>query len=363
MSLAAWLLTLWAALLAAGTLASAIRSPYWWMRVWDFPRNLVCWLCLATLIASPLLLTGWPLLIVALAMTAAIAFQCLRILPYTPLVKPEVGLVDVEAAHRADHCFTALSFNVLQTNRRYADTLALIHEHKPDIVLLLETDQGWVDAMASIHDDYPHRHLHPLDNLYGLAFYSRLTVDEAEINYLVEEGIPSIFARLRTRGGRAFHYVGLHPRPPQYGKDTEERDAEIAIAARHAAEKTLPVLAMGDFNDVAWSRTSHMFKRIGGYLDPRIGRGFFATFPAALPVCRWPLDHLFITPEFTVGSVAVLRNVGSDHLPVIAEVCLKPAEAERLNETPDEARAQDHQDAEEMIALAEDKIAAQQAEG
>lgn len=346
-----------AALLSLGTLASGIRAPYWWMRVWDFPRYMVANLCGLTLLVSLVVLQGPVLWGVSAALLASIIFQVIRILPYTRWVKTEVAMIDIDAAHRADHCFTALSFNVLQTNRRYADTLALIREHDPDIVLLLETDQAWVDAMAPIHDQYPWRTLEPLDNLYGLAFYSRLPVDSAEICYLVEKGIPSIFALMRTRAGRRFQYIGLHPRPPQFGEDTEERDAEIALAARHAEAQHLPVMAMGDFNDVAWSRTSHMFKRIGGYLDPRIGRGFYATFPASLPWFRWPLDHLFITPEFTVGDVKVLRNVGSDHLPVMAELCLKPDEAIALNDDAPKVIEQDRIDAEEMIEMAQEKQA------
>jgi hypothetical protein len=106
---------------------------------------------------------------------------------------------------------------------------------------------------------------------------------------------------------------------------------------------------MGDFNDVAWSRTSQMFKRIGGYLDPRIGRGLYATFPANLPFLRWPLDHLFMSPDFTLVDMKVLENVGSDHLPVIAKVCLAPQIANKINEEPEEPDADDKQDMHEAI--------------
>jgi len=158
-----------------------------------------------------------------------------------------------------------------------------------------------------------------------------------------------IYAQLATPGGTRFRVIGLHPRPPAPGQDTDARDAEIAIAARHAAEAPQPTLSIGDFNDVAWSHTSQMFKRIGGYLDPRVGRGRYPTFPAGWPMLRWPLDHVFLSPEFVVISMRVLRNVGSDHLPVSVRLCLAPHVAPVVNEEPVPADAEDFAETREII--------------
>jgi len=327
------------------TLLSVLHSYRWWIRVWDFPRLAVLLLALVALAAVLIWLQGGARIGLALLLVAAIGWQAWRIAPYTPLATKEVRMT----APEADHCVRTLSLNVLQTNRDYARTLQLIDREDPDILLLLETDKDWQTALAPVIARYPHRFLAPLDNLYGLIMLSRLPTEQGAIAYLIEEGTPSVFARMETQGGRAFQFIGLHPRPPQPGKDTEERDAEIAVAARIAAKADLPVLAMGDFNDVAWSRTSQMFKRIGGYLDPRIGRGLYATFPASLPLLRWPLDHLFISPDFTVGRLAVLENVGSDHRPVAATLCLAPRIARTINSPPEPPDAADHETAQAAI--------------
>jgi endonuclease/exonuclease/phosphatase (EEP) superfamily protein YafD len=334
-----------AAIAATGTALSLLTSYRWYIRMWDFPRvALILFAALALVLAVPVL-AGWVRTAVVVAMLVVIGWQGFRIYPYTPLAKPEVA----QAVISKENCISAFSFNVLQTNRDYARTISLIDREDPDIVLLLETDGLWEDALKPVIDRYPHRLSAPLDNLYGLILLSRLPVEDAEITWLIDKETPSVFATMQTSAGMRFRYIGLHPRPPQPGEDTEKRDGEIAIAARHAKLTKLPVLAMGDFNDVAWSRTSQMFKRIGGYLDPRVGRGLFATFPANLPGLRWPLDHIFMSPDFTLLDMKVLENVGSDHLPVIARVCLAPRAAKVLNDDPETPDADDHKDMHDAI--------------
>lgn len=326
------------------SLLSMVDSNEWWIRVWDFPRVQILAVILVVIVlliafdsrlrwwlAAPLVITG--------------GWQLHRVYPYTPLATPEVAFADSGAA--GDQCFSVLSYNVLQDNRDYGPSLAMLRETNPDILLLLETDAGWQQALEPILSRYPTRLDQPLGNTYGLIFATRLPAADARIEDLAEPETPSVTARLTA--GAPFRLIGLHPRPPQPGQDTEERDAEIIIAAIRAARHSLPTLAIGDFNDVAWSDTSHRFKRVGGFLDPRIGRGPFATFPAQWPWLAWPLDHLFITPEFTLRKMRVLGDYGSDHRPIYSELCLTRQDGPARNAVPDTVSPEDHGDAVEVL--------------
>ncbi len=340
-----WILLALASLVAVGTALSEVRSYQWWIRGWDFPRAQ-----LASL-GALLLFGGWLLapegrLLLGILLVPSIVWQLVRIYPYTPLAPKEVRFVK-DAPQ--DACFKALAFNVLEDNRRYERASRMLEREDPDIVLLLETDRQWVEALEPFISRYPHRLDCPLDNKYGLTFATRLNVVDSEIRFIADDCTPSIFARLRTRDGQEFLYMGLHPRPPVPGQDSEERDAEIAIAARYAKSQNLPTLTMGDFNDVAWSHTSHLFKRLGSYMDPRVGRGPYSTFPAGIPFLRWPLDHLYMSPDFVVLDLRVLEKLGSDHLPLIAHLALIPDEARRANGTPPEADGEDQEEADEII--------------
>ncbi|MHA7818901.1 MAG: endonuclease/exonuclease/phosphatase family protein [Erythrobacter sp.] len=349
-----------ALLLVAGSLMSTTDLNQWWIRVWDFPR---LQLLIAMVVLSLALLfldrKSRPWLPLALAFLSA--WQATRVFPYTPLAATEVERVaDGEVASGA--CFSVLTLNVLQDNRDYDRTANLIREVNPDIVLLMETDAAWVSAMAPVLSEYPGQLSRPLDNKYGLHFATRLPMAAAHIRDLAQKDTPSVFATLRA-GNQPFLLTGLHPRPPQPGQDTEERDAEIIIAAREARESGMPVLAVGDFNDVAWSDTTRLFKRLGGFLDPRVGRGTYSTFPADWVWLGWPLDYLFVTDQFLLSEMRVGGPVGSDHLPVIARLCLSSQKGEALNEDPDMATADDREEAVEVIEDFEEDTEQDRVEG
>lgn len=89
-----------------------------------------------------------------------------------------------------------------------------------------------------------------------------------------------------------------------------------------------PTVCMGDFNDVAWSWTTKRFKRYGGFVEPRVGRGMISSFHAEYPLMRLPIDQLFLTENVSLISFNRLENFGSDHFPMIATVFFDKTGAE-----------------------------------
>lgn len=166
----------------------------------------------------------------------------------------------------------------------------------------------------------------PLDNLYGMHVYSRLPFSEEKISYLVEKDVPSIHLSLELRTGDKVHMHFVHPAPPSPTENTEstERDAELIIIARSIAETDQPVIVTGDLNDVAWSATTRLFRKISGLLDPRVGRGMFNTFHVDYPFLRWPLDHLFHSSHFKVKNIQRLPPIGSDHFSLFTMLVYDP---------------------------------------
>lgn len=331
-------------ILLALTALPLSRHSHWLVRSADFPRLQLALLGLALLLAQYLLLDwskagSW----IQLAITAGcVAWHGLWIAPYTRLWPKEVATAQTCPENRKLKVMTA---NVLGTHRSATRFLELVNQCRPDVLVTLESDSWWQEQLDSLEQDMPHTIKCPLDNLYGMHVYSRLPLEEAEIRFLVEDDVPSMHAALRMPCGVAVRMHFLHPAPPSPTENTEskERDAELVIVARSVGEQEQPTIVTGDLNDVAWSSTTRLFRKLSGLLDPRVGRGMFNTFHANIPFMRWPLDHLFHSEHFTVCSITRLPAFGSDHFALLSQLAYTPMDPRDQNglspEAEDEARA------------------------
>ncbi|WP_228141575.1 endonuclease/exonuclease/phosphatase family protein [Marinobacter sp. X15-166B] len=267
------------------------------------------------------------------------------ILPYTAIWPTEVNTA---RPTDSDRTLTILTSNVLTPNRNAAALIALVEEHQPDVLVTLESDQWWQDQLAVLESDLPYTIKYPLDNLYGMHVYSRLPLSDEEVAFLVEDDVPSMHALVQLRSGDRVRVHFVHPAPPSPTENEEsaERDAELVIVAKSIADSTQPIIVTGDLNDVAWSPTTRLFRKISGLLDPRVGRGMYSTFHADYPFMRWPLDHLFHSKDFTVKTIRRLPSIGSDHFPLLASVVFTPAERQEQEGLQPEAG--DHKRAEQI---------------
>ncbi|HSP82893.1 MAG TPA: endonuclease/exonuclease/phosphatase family protein [Gillisia sp.] len=189
-----------------------------------------------------------------------------------------------------------------------------------------------------------------------MLLYSKFPLKNEQVKYLVDDSIPSIHTILQLPDGKDIQLYCIHPTPPmpQENPSSTDRDAEMMLVAKSSKDNKLPVIVAGDFNDVAWSQSTKLFKEVSGLLDPRIGRGFYNTFNANSVLMRWPLDHFFASDEFRLIKMELGEDIDSDHFPAYFEVQLEPEKASE--QTPEEPTQEQKEDAEEQIQEArEDK--------
>lgn len=346
-----------ALLIAVGTLLVVMtalpfsRHDAWWIRIFDFPRAQIAVLSAGVLAAYLLLAddygTGSYLFAAALALCAL--YQGYMMRPYTVFARKQV---QSSRAQQKDSSFSLLFANVLMENRNAERLRELIREAAPDIILTVETDDWWQEQLKEFERTHPYTVRQPQDNTYGMLLYSRLELINPQVKFLIQDDVPSIHARVKLPAGQEVLLRCLHPRPPFPTEDerSTERDAELLVVGKEIEGKNAPVVVLGDLNDVAWSRTNHLFQDISGLLDPRRGRGFYNTFHARYPFIRFPLDHFFHSRHFRLVDFRRLAYFGSDHFPVFIALSYEP-DAAAAQEEP-QADAAQQQEAREKLAKA-----------
>ena len=332
-----------------------IKWDHWSIRIFDYPR-------FQKLVIHLMLILAWWIFgedsTVNLIWTALLGIGAIylftQVHPYTVFGKKMIQKVPFDRENGA-HVIVA---NVYQYNKHTSKLLDLIRQRDPDLVFLVETNQEWVDQLKPLEKRFPHRILCPLENTYGLAFYSKFPMVSQQVLHLVDEEIPSLEVDLRLRSGQIITVYAIHPTPPVPNENptSTDRDAEILIVGKKSKANPKPSLVIGDLNDVAWSYTTSLFLKTSELADPRRGRGFFSTFHAKIPLFRWPLDHVFLSKHFGLSKIHVLPGIGSDHFPIEMKATLTS------HDTTDTetATSEEAEEAEEKIASAQENQKADQ---
>jgi endonuclease/exonuclease/phosphatase (EEP) superfamily protein YafD len=209
--------------------------------------------------------------------------------------------------------------NVKTDNTEYGRLLELVRLERPDIIILEEVNQDWIDALGEIRAAYPHYLEYPESDNFGIAVYSRLPVRSLEVKMLGEIKVASIHAELE-HDGATWHILGTHPVPPS-GKDYWQwRNDQLSKMADYLRGLDGHVVLIGDLNMTQWSHYFGKLERDSGLRDGSKGSGLSISWPAFFPPLGIPIDHCFVSAGIGVCDRRTGKSVGSDHFPVVVDL-------------------------------------------
>lgn len=208
---------------------------------------------------------------------------------------------------------------------RIAATLRLI---AADVVALQEVDcrsvhAGGGDKLQWLARECGYQAVagparHEADGYFGNAVLTRLpvrSVRHVDISVAGREPRALMDTVLQV-GGRSLHLMVTH-----FGLRMRERQRQAAaLVDLAAAHRDSPVVVAGDFNE--WRPRALAITQ----LDTALGCSHAVrSFPARFPVFK--LDRIWARAPASISSVAAVRSgpaaVASDHLPVVAKVCIR----------------------------------------
>ena len=199
----------------------------------------------------------------------------------------------------------------------------VIREMSPDVVALQELDDGW-ERSGGV--DQP-AELSKLTDL-ELSFWP--TVEKGERRYGIGLGAPESFhARYVPLPGPKgeeprgvaiaefddFTVLVTHLSTRRMTRRVQAKTLASRAAELMSARPGRPLFVLGDLNHrpAPWSPLRRAGLE-GGHRTP--------TFPADRP--RRQIDHILAGPGVQVRAQSTPHSLGSDHLPLVAEVVLDP---------------------------------------
>ncbi len=214
-----------------------------------------------------------------------------------------------------------VAINVQTANVRSDLVLEFLRRTDTDLLLLMEVNERWMNALESLHTNFPEVIAEPREDNFGIALFSRLPLTKSEVLELGAAEVPSLAVTVQV-GGQAISLLGTHPLPPGSAENARLRNDQFREIAAWARRQDRPVIVLGDLNSTPWSPYFSGLLRDSGLKNTSQGRGLFGSWPAWLPFARIPLDHGLVSPSIRVIQRALGPRVGGDHLPVVLELQL-----------------------------------------
>jgi endonuclease/exonuclease/phosphatase (EEP) superfamily protein YafD len=256
----------------------------------------------------------WPILL-------TLPFIAANLVPISRYYVPAAPAAAVAAPN-----VRVMTLNLWARNDRADLVEDLIRTEAPDIVFLAEATPRWHDLLRQLRASYPYSAPAVDDRTLPIMLLSRWPVKDAKVVHLGSRRRPTIIATICKDSSADSEaacglVIGLHTDRPLGLSLARSRNTQLdELASLIAQQAERRVIVMGDFNLTPWSPYFRRFLDGARLSDSAIGRGVAPTWFSRLLPFGLPIDQVLLGPDVAVVGRHVGADVGSDHLPVIADL-------------------------------------------
>ena len=227
-------------------------------------------------------------------------------------------------AHASPSRLKVFYMNVNYGNDQYSYAIDSIRRLQPDVVAVSELTEAWARQLEDGLTEYQYKIVEPRPDAFGIALFSKIPINDGCARYWGPAMVPSLVANL-TFDGKPLSIIATHPVPPLSTIGFDYRNEQLSQITRHKDEFNKSLIVLADFNATGWSYWFQKFQDDLHLLDTRIGFGVLQTWPDAhvpspMNLIFVPLDHILASSDWITLNRAVGPRIGSDHLPVFAEL-------------------------------------------
>lgn len=217
--------------------------------------------------------------------------------------------------------------NLRFDNARPEAILSLIGQYRPDVMTFNEVSDHWRTQLEVLRGVYPYSVVCPRHaEIGGVAIFSRRPFAHGIAPICGDRG--SFAHAVVDLGGHNVDVATLHLGWP-WPFDQNWQIKTVLPMLQKVGETAL---FAGDLNAVPWSNTA---RKVEAGLNATIIRGLGPTWLTAMlpdrlrPLIGLPIDNVMTKGRIVPLSARTLTGGSSDHLPVLMEFGLRPAEEQQ----------------------------------
>jgi len=229
----------------------------------------------------------------------------------------------ITAVAGSDPQIKLINLNLRKANPTPKIAIEFLRDENADIVMLEEVTPKWAKMLGALSDIYPHMLFCDDMSVCDLGLLSKEPWETARTRPRTTTD-PGVIVAKYTNNRLSFTLVGTHLDVPTPAIDKgHEYFHSRHVKAFSGLLRSLegPLVVSGDFNATPWSPS---FNRIiEGTELTRVDGGLLPTWPVQLSFAGIPIDQILTTPEFYGSTMTTGPQVGSDHLPLIANLRVK----------------------------------------
>ncbi len=222
-----------------------------------------------------------------------------------------------------------MSYNILVENFEIDRIVGSISSVDPNLLLIIEVNPLMKQNIEDrIKTKFPYSFQSPGG---GMAVFSKLPLEDSRGEKFLGSDATNLVTHIKYRD-RRIEIIGTHPLVPVKANLFIRRNLHLNSIATHLERKSQPTILMGDFNLTPWSPYYRQFIDLANLHNTRLGFGILPTWirPSTtvklpqfiLPFLNIPIDHIFVTKDFTVARTYTGDNGNSDHAPIVSELVI-----------------------------------------
>ncbi|MGK7905157.1 MAG: endonuclease/exonuclease/phosphatase family protein [Hormoscilla sp.] len=227
----------------------------------------------------------------------------------------------------SDRKIRFLQANVLYKNQQYERLISEVKEENPDVAIFIEVTDAWAEKLELLQKDYSYWVIHQDPQIIfdknvnlGIAVYSKIPLKNTSIQDL-GGGRKTVSTQIEIQG-KTLSILATHPSFAIDKDGFNLRNKQLSEIASYVANQKSSTVVIGDLNITMWSPFYKNLIRNSGLYNARKGFGIIPSWPSFNPLLSLPIDHCLVSQDIRVIKIKTGKNIGSDHLPLIADLII-----------------------------------------